>query len=257
MSKYNVHSGHGKQDSKSCGAYSNIMKESIEDRLVKDEVVKLLRENGHTVYDCTCDYPASQNDCINQIVKKSNTNKADLDISIHFNSGRNNINGDGKIGGCEVLIYDDSARKEAERVCKKLASLGFTNRGVKYNKNLGVLANTKAPALLVEVCFVDDKDDVDLYNKLGYKVVTKAIVEGMLNKNLDNKGEFDMNKIVLYFGDADLFTATIVSQKFKCPLMKKSDFDASGLKAKEIVQIGGKKEDTDRFTTMKNACKYL
>ncbi|MEG0181540.1 MAG: N-acetylmuramoyl-L-alanine amidase [Peptostreptococcaceae bacterium] len=67
----------------------------------------------------------------------------------------------------------------------------------------------------------------------------------------------DMNKIVLYFGDTDLFAATIVSQKFKCPLMKKSDFDASGLKAKEIVQIGGKKEDTDRFTTMKNACKYL
>lgn len=76
----------------------------------------------------------------------------------------------------------------------------------------------------------------------------------ILNKPKEN---FDMNKIVLYFGDADLFAATIVSQKFRCPLMKKSDFDASGLKAKEIVQIGGKKEDTDRFTTMKNACKYL
>lgn len=67
----------------------------------------------------------------------------------------------------------------------------------------------------------------------------------------------DMEKIVLYFGDADIFAATLVSQKFRCPLMKKSDFENSKLKANEVIQIGGNVNDLDRYTAMKNACKYL
>lgn len=80
-----------------------------------------------------------------------------------------------------------------------------------------------------------------------------------VGKQLDllNEEENYMDKIVLYFGDIDLFSAVMVAQKFRCPLMKKSDFDASGLKAKEIIQIGGKKEDTDRFVTFKNASKLV
>ncbi len=59
--KFNVHAGHGAQDSKSPGAVG-LIKESIEDRKVKDEVISLLRKEGHTVYDCTVDYPSSQQD---------------------------------------------------------------------------------------------------------------------------------------------------------------------------------------------------
>lgn len=184
--KYNVHAGHGKQDSKSCGAY-NLLYESVENRLIKDELIRLLKVENQTVYDCTVDYPTSQSDCINKIVALCNKHAVDLDVSIHFNSGRNNTSGDGKIGGVEVFIYDDSARKEAERICNKLASLGFTNRGVKVNKNLGVLARTNAPALLIEVCFVDDRDDYNLYKKLGYKTISKAIAEGILNKTIGEK----------------------------------------------------------------------
>ena len=39
-----------------------------------------------------------------------------------------------------------------------------------------VLKNTKAPAMLVECCFVDDKDDVKLYN---YYEMASAIVYGI------------------------------------------------------------------------------
>ena len=52
--RFNIHSGHGKQDSKSCGA-NGLIKESIENRKVKDEVITLLKQEGHTVYDCTVD----------------------------------------------------------------------------------------------------------------------------------------------------------------------------------------------------------
>jgi N-acetylmuramoyl-L-alanine amidase len=186
----NIHAGHGKQDSKSCGAYTELLKESIENRLIKDELILLLKKEGHTVYDCTIDYPNSQSDCINQIIKKCNSNNVDLDISIHFNSGRNDLVGNNKIGGIECLLYsNNSAKPSAERICRNISELGFTNRGIKYNKTLSVLKNTKAPSIIIEICFVDDKDDTTLYKKLGYKLIAKSIAEAILNKNL---GDDDM-----------------------------------------------------------------
>ena len=103
MAKFNVHAGHGKQDSKSCGAIG-LIKESIENRLVKDEVIKLLKAEGHTVYDCTVDYPDSKSDWVNKQVNNCNKNSVDLDISIHFNAGRKDQVGDGKTGGVVVLV---------------------------------------------------------------------------------------------------------------------------------------------------------
>ena len=57
-----------------------------------------------------------------------------------------------------------------------LKALGFKNRGVKINKKLYVLNHTKAPAMLIECCFVDDKDDVALYD---FKSMASAIVYGI------------------------------------------------------------------------------
>ena len=181
--RFNIHAGHGKQDSKSCGA-NGLIKESIENRKVKDEVITLLKQEGHTVYDCTVDYPASAEDCVAKQVTNCNKHIVDLDISIHFNSGRKDLNGDGKTGGVEVLVYNSTGVKQeyAKRVCKSVAKLGYTNRGVKIRTNLGYLSKVKNQCILIECCFVDDADDVKKYN---YKTMAKAIVEGILNKKLE------------------------------------------------------------------------
>lgn len=107
----------------------------------------------------------------------------DLHISIHFNSGANDKTGNGKSTGVEVLVYNTSGTKydTAKRICSKIEGLGYKNRGVKTRTKLGVLKNSKGQSLLVECCFVDDKDDIDLYN---YKSMAKAIVEGILNKTI-------------------------------------------------------------------------
>ena len=180
--RFNIHSGHGKQDSKSCGAIG-LIKESIENRKVKDEVIALLRKEGHTVYDCTVDYPASAEDCVAKQVTNCNKHIVDLDISIHFNSGRKDPAGDGKTGGVEVLVYNTIGEKQeyAKRVCTSIAKLGYTNRGVKVRTNLGYLSKVKNQCILIECCFVDDADDVKKYN---YKTMAKAIVEGILNKSI-------------------------------------------------------------------------
>jgi N-acetylmuramoyl-L-alanine amidase len=49
---------------------------------------------------------------------------------------------------------------------------------------LGFVAKAKAPAILIEVCFVDDKDDADLYTKTGYQAISKAIVEAVLDREI-------------------------------------------------------------------------
>ena len=47
---YNVHAGHCPQGQGASGAVG-ILQESVEDRAVKNEVIRLLRAEGHTVYD--------------------------------------------------------------------------------------------------------------------------------------------------------------------------------------------------------------
>lgn len=177
--KINVHAGHNPDGKIACGAIG-LIKESTEARKVRFEVINMLRELGHTVYDCTVDNGTSQNDVLKKIVSKCNKHDVDLDISIHFNSGRNDKKGDGSTGGVEVFVYSDKskAKNAANRVCKSIAKLGFRNRGVKAY-SWYVLKHTDSPAMLIECCFVDDKDDVKLYNA---KKMAKAIVEGIIGK---------------------------------------------------------------------------
>lgn len=181
--RFSIHAGHNPDGKKACGAVG-LIKESTENRKVKDEVMRLLKLKGHTVYDCTVNNGTSVSDIVDKQVEKMNSYTGiDLHISIHFNSGANDKEGNKKSTGTEVLVYNTSGTKynTAKRICKKIEELGYKNRGVKTRTNLGVLKNSKGQALLVECCFVDDKDDVMLYN---YKTMAKAIAEGILNESI-------------------------------------------------------------------------
>lgn len=158
MATYNVHGGH----SLKCRGASGLLDEVNEDRAVKNKLIELLRANGNTVYDCTDDYGKTQSENLQAIVYRCNTNTVDLDISIHLNSGRNDSAGDGKTGGVEVYGYDDRIYGVAYKIAENIANtlgIGFHGSPVKYNKDLYVLRKTRAKAILIECCFVDDKDD--------------------------------------------------------------------------------------------------
>ena len=170
----NVHGGH---NARVPGA-SGLINEVTEDRRVKDLVLDKLRSLGHTGYDCTDDVGTSQSANLNNIVAKCNANTVDLDVSIHFNSAAKDPDGNGQTTGVEVLVYrlDSKAVPYATAVCAAISALGYKNRGVKVRPELYVLRHTQAPALLVECCFVDDADDVALYD--ADKMAT-AIVQGI------------------------------------------------------------------------------
>lgn len=167
--KFNVSAGHNPDGKIACGAVG-LIKESTEARKVKDKVIKYLREDGHTVYDCTVDNGANQGDILSKIVSKCNAHAVDLDISIHFNAGGGT--------GTEVLVYSTGspAYKYAEKIVKNISELGFRNRGVKVNTSLYVLKRTNSPALLIECCFVDSKNDVKIYNS---DRLARAIVKAL------------------------------------------------------------------------------
>lgn len=193
--RINIHAGHNPDGKVACGTVGFI-RESVENRRVKDEVISKLRQLGDTVYDCTCDTGKSVSDVLTKILTACNSHDVDLDVSIHFNSGVKDKEGNGKTTGVEVLVYSLSGKATpyAERVCSKISELGFKNRGVKERKDLRFLRQTKAPAMLIECCFVDDKDDVQLYECQKMADAIVYAITGMLPGNYsveteDEKGD--------------------------------------------------------------------
>ena len=189
--KINVHAGHTRQNGNAPGA-SGIVHESIEDRRIKEEVIRILRERGHTVYDCTSEGDSARNN-LYRIVEKCNAHTVDLDVSIHLNCYDGHYHKgkwiDGHGHGTETLIYSSGskAKSTAKRINRNIVKLGYTDRGVKVRSDLYVLHRTNAPALLVETFFCDNKADCDLYKKVGYKGIAKAIADGITKKTIKQK----------------------------------------------------------------------
>lgn len=273
----NSHAGHGKQDSKSCGTVG-LVKESIENRLLNNEFIRLMKLYGKTIYDCTIDYPNSKSDCLNKIVSKCNSHKVDLDVSHHINDGRNDNVGDGKIGGVEVWVYskNSAAYEPAKRICENLSKLGFTNRGVKFSTEYTVLAKTKSSAMIIEYFFDDDKDDYSIYKKLGYKVIAKAVVEAILNKKINEGKVAETNKnhknCVLYGNNVDKVGAEIIQWDKEDCIIKHIDnhlkwegsnlFIVGGPAETKMKQLNNGEnysviKGNDRFDTIRKCLEFI
>lgn len=177
-----VHAGHNKQGKIACGA-SDYIDESKEARIICRKVVKLLKKHGIKAYNCTVNNGTSQGDVLKKICRKCNSKNRQLDISIHFNASAHSV-ADGKTKGVEVWCIKNGGMRGAvaKAVCSRIAKIGFVNRGVKTTSGLYFLNNTSMPAILIEVCFVDDQDDAKLYKK-NKDAVAQAIVKAVLNYN--------------------------------------------------------------------------
>lgn len=174
IKKIAVRGGHTE---KATGA-SALIDELTEDRKVKDAVIKYLRKLGYEVLDVTppVNYTSSSSTDLLYGVNKANEWGADLFISIHFNKAYDSYNG---ALGSEVCIYSEN--DIAQRVVNGLGELGFKNRGQKIRTGLYELKHTKMKAMIVETCFVEATEDVELYKKLGADAIGKAIAEAIVN----------------------------------------------------------------------------
>lgn len=159
---------------KGTGAIGHI-NESVENRKVVDATVKWLKLGGAIVYREDID---KSNDYLNAQTNVANKYKTDVAVQIHFNSSSSP-----SAHGTETYYKTSNGKVYSDRVNKKLSTL-FYNRGSKtHSKNLHWLRATKAPAILIETCFVSSKADTDLY-KANVDKIGKLIAEGILGHDI-------------------------------------------------------------------------
>ena len=161
-----------------CTGASALIDELTEDRKVTAAVIKYLRELGNEVLDVTppVNHTSDEYQDLAYGVNKANEWGADLFVSFHFNKAYDSYNG---ALGSEVCVY--STHEIAQRVVDALEELGFKNRGQKIRTGLYELKHTKMKAMIVETCFVEATEDVELYKKLGADAIGKAIAEAIVN----------------------------------------------------------------------------
>jgi N-acetylmuramoyl-L-alanine amidase len=163
-----ISAGHGKHVSGCAGVDG--LQENVETPKVMRAVAEELRKQGVTVVEYWDQTSTSQQQNLDAIVGWHNKQSRDLDVSIHFNAS----NGQGH--GTEVLYV--TQEELAEQVAASIATCGLTDRGPKYNSGLAFLNGTNEPAILVEVLFLDNESDADIYRK-KFQAICASIATGI------------------------------------------------------------------------------
>ncbi|WP_055070730.1 N-acetylmuramoyl-L-alanine amidase [Clostridium massiliamazoniense] len=169
---YGINDGHC-LTGKGTGAvgYKN---ETDMNRLVGKRLRTMLKESGHSAIDCTVD--KSNND-LADIVTLANKQYLDLFISLHLNCFS-----DKNANGVETFSYAKSGKghEYAVKIQNELvSSIGWKNRG-KKEANFYVLRNTNASAVLIELGFCSNKEDMD---KWDTEKICRAIFKAITGAN--------------------------------------------------------------------------
>ena len=157
--------GHGGKDP---GAVYKGRKEAHDVLKVGQAVAIRLRAKGVVVDETrTADATLSLDTRVKMELKK----KYDYFISFHRNAFKPE-----HATGAEVYVYrayNTKSKSLAKQIQQALVNIGFRDRGVK-EADFYVLKHTKAPALLLEIGFIDNSIDNQLFD-----TKFEAIVEGI------------------------------------------------------------------------------
>jgi N-acetylmuramoyl-L-alanine amidase len=174
MAKFGIDKGHNcPYDTGAVG----VRKEDNLTLALGDKVIEYLRLQGHEVTDCTPVTASSLTESLYLRSTVANRDNVDFFLSIHFNAGG------GK--GTEAYAMSDAGRAFAARLVEEVVSLGFIDRGVKLGSGLYVIRNTNAPAVLLEVAFVDSQEDMDKVDTVGIDAIAKRIVKALTGQEVE------------------------------------------------------------------------
>lgn len=107
----------------------------------------------------------------------------DYVLEVHFNACVKDTKGDGKTTGSEIYVTTSENGTTVEQaIVDNIAKLGLKNRGVK-RYNWGLISHIKrqgVSAALLEVCFIDDVDDMKIYSEKKEQIA-EAIANGIVS----------------------------------------------------------------------------
>lgn len=196
-----IMAGHSQNGYPGSGA-SKYINESNETRRLGPKVVQYLKAVGVDADYIQHDKPRTSNYLKEQVTKANNMGTYDCVVQLHFNAGSSDPNGN--TTGTETYYASSKGKVFSDRVNAKLSTL-FKDRGSKKDtRGLYWLKYTKCPSILIEVCFVDDKDDSRIYLN-NIDKVAKLIAEGLSNKSVAAQATDDSFKVkVIYDGEDGL-----------------------------------------------------
>lgn len=105
-------------------------------------------------------------------------------LELHFNAGVGDTAGNGRTTGTEILVHPNEKGTAVETaILNNICAIGFKSRGVKVRKDLQNMNICKGKQgvsyALLETCFIDDLDDIKLYQNNKDKVIS-AIANGII-----------------------------------------------------------------------------
>lgn len=156
--KIGLRAGH----SDNCEGAVGIVNEHEQMKKYYAAIKAVFEQYGHTVIDCNSN-ANNANAELSEGVNKANSNNVDLFISLHMNCYNSQAH------GTEVLVSSQNSKayNYAKRLVNNFAELGFYNRGVKFER-LFEMNYCEATNIISEICFCDNQNDIDIYNKYSW-----------------------------------------------------------------------------------------
>lgn len=167
--------GHGGSDP---GAVANGFKEKDLNLAIALACNEELIRHGVTVQ---LSRTRDEDDTLAQEIKECNAFSPDLAVDIHNNAG----GGDG--AECYYHYGGGLSKTAAENILAEIVKIGQNSRGAKIRKGsdgrdyYGFIRETKAPAVIVECAFVDNKTDIGVIDTAAEQsAMGVAVAKGIL-----------------------------------------------------------------------------
>ena len=173
-------SGHGAGDSGAVAKINGVTYKEAEENIKMVELIHAQLCRYATVDYYPIDRNAYQD--VQQGKVQVDFSKYDYVLEIHFNACVKDLIGNGQTTGTEIYVTKaDNTIKVEQEIVNAIAAVGFKNRGVR-KANYAVINKVykaSVESALVEICFIDDADDMKVYVNNRDKIadaITNAIV---------------------------------------------------------------------------------